>query len=99
MNFNRYRQPVYRQNGGPMMAPPAMAAPPPMAPPPEMPPELPAEGIESALTAQMSDNVGNAQDTTQLIDAIRGNSKPLQARYDELATYVGPRDAQVTPDK
>ena len=33
----------------------------------------------------------------RLIDAMRGNELPLQERYDELATFVGPNDAAITP--
>ena len=102
--MNRYRYPIHRQNGGPMVAPPPgiggppMAGPPMAGPPMAGPPELPPEGIENALIMQMSEGVSQAQDTTQLIDAIRGNNMPLQARYDELATYVGPQDASATPE-
>ena len=33
-----------------------------------------------------------------LINALRGNDLPLEARYDELAQLVGPEDAQATPE-
>ncbi len=46
-------------------------------------------GQEAAIDA--------AQDPEQLINAIRGNALPLQARYDELATFVGQNDAAITP--
>ena len=79
-------------NGGmPMMPPPEMGPPPggpPMGGPPPMgPPPMadtpPLEGIEAAFAQQMSERVDNAGNTEQLIDAIRGNDKPIQARYDE----------------
>ena len=46
-------------------------------------------GQEAAIDA--------AQDPEQLINAIRGNALPLQARYNELAAFVGPEDAAITP--
>ena len=33
-----------------------------------------------------------------MINAIRGNELPLEARYDELAELVGPEDAKQTPE-
>ena len=94
-------------NGGmPMMPPPEMGPPPggpPMGGPPPMgPPPMadtpPLEGIEAAFAQQMSERVDNAGNTEQLIDAIRGNDKPIQARYDELSQYVGQQDAHQTPE-
>jgi hypothetical protein len=41
----------------------------------------------------------DAADTPEgLINALRGNDLPLEARYDELAQLVGPEDAQATPE-
>ena len=56
------------------------------------------EGIEAAFAQQMSQNVDGAGNTEELIDAIRGNAKPIQARYDELSQYVGQQDAHQTPE-
>ena len=39
-----------------------------------------------------------ADDPKSLIDAIRGNAAPLEARYTELAGLVGEEDAQQTPE-
>jgi hypothetical protein len=39
-----------------------------------------------------------AEDPKSLIDAIRGNAAPLEARYTELAGLVGEEDAQQTPE-
>ena len=58
----------------------------------------PLEGIEAAFAQQMSQNVDGAGNTEELIDAIRGNAKPIQARYDELSQYVGQQDAHQTPE-
>jgi hypothetical protein len=43
-------------------------------------------------------NIDQADDSKSLIDALRGNEKPLEARYAELAGYVGEADAQQTPE-
>ena len=88
--------------GGPPMGGPPMGGPPPMMPPPMEGPPMggppPLEGIEAAFAQQMSQNVDGAGNTEELIDAIRGNAKPIQARYDELSQYVGQQDAHQTPE-
>jgi len=43
-------------------------------------------------------NLDAADDPKSLIDAIRGNAAPLEARYTELAGLVGEQDAQQTPE-
>ena len=62
--------------GPPPMGPPPSMGPPPMGPPPSMGPP-PMEGIEAAFAQRMSQNVEGATNTEELIDAIRGNAKPL----------------------
>ncbi|HCV01840.1 MAG TPA: hypothetical protein DG048_04255 [Pseudoalteromonas sp.] len=42
--------------------------------------------------------IDQAQDVESLINGLRGNEMPLQARYAELAEFVGPEDAQATPE-
>ena len=39
-----------------------------------------------------------ASDPKQVIDALRGNERPLEERYAELAQYVGQEDAAATPE-
>jgi len=39
-----------------------------------------------------------ASDPKQVIDALRGNDRPLEERYAELAQYVGQEDAAATPE-
>ena len=98
------QRPMFRQAGGPMMAPPM--APPPMAPPPSMDMasqqlqqmEQQTSNIGSAVAQQTLNNIDAAEDPKSMIDAFRGNEKPLQARYAELAGYVGEADAQQTPE-
>lgn len=103
------QRPMFRQAGGPMMAPPM--APPPMAPPPMAPEpsmdmasqqlqqmEQQTSGIGSAVAQQTLSNIDAADDPKSMIDALRGNERPLEARYTELAGFVGEADAQRTPE-
>ncbi len=105
--------PVNRANGGEMMAPPMppmaaeqmMAASPP-PPPPEMAMLEQAEAgataqgqeLGAAYAEQMMAGIDGAQSTEDLINALRGNDKPLDARRDELAGLVGKADANQTPE-
>jgi len=104
------QRPMFRQAGGPMMAPPPMA-PPPMAPPPMAPEpsmdmasqqlqqmEQQTSGIGSAVAQQTLSNIDAADDPKSMIDALRGNERPLESRYAELAGFVGEADAQQTPE-
>jgi len=88
---------------GPPMAPPPMG-PPPMAPP-QMGPEqalagAEAQGQEMGMMAAegVMQNIDGAQDYQSLIDGIRGNEQPLEARYAELGSIVGEQDAMQTPE-
>jgi len=86
----------------PPMAPPPMApppmAPPPMAPPPMAPPmagmqpELDPAILEQMLgsASQQMNTIDNAADATTMINGMRGDELPLEARYAELALIVGP---------
>lgn len=90
-------------NGGqpmPMMPPPM-----PMAPPPEAQVQMTedaaaqqGEMLGTEYVDQMMTGIDSADSTEELIDAIRGNDKTLQDRYDELANFVGERDASATPE-
>jgi len=95
---------VQKANGGgiaSMMDPAMMGmAPPPMDP--MMAQDLNAMenqgmalGQDLVVNAEMG--IDAAENPQQVIDALRGNQLPLQARYDELATFVGPEDAAITP--
>lgn len=65
-----------------------------------------AEQSTAQETAQMGSDyaqgvmsgIDGAEDFKSMIDSIRGNDMPIQARYEELAGYVGPEDAQRTPE-
>ena len=100
--------------GQPMpMMDPAMAPPMPMMDPAMMPmappPEAQVQMTEDAAAQQgemlgaeylegMMTGIDSAESTEELIDAIRGDDKTLQARYDELANFVGEDDASATPE-
>jgi hypothetical protein len=42
-------------------------------------------------------DLDQAKGPEQMINAFRGDQKPIEARYQELAQYVGPQDATSTP--
>ena len=108
------QRPLFRQMGGPtdmmpqdMMPPPPMGgapmAPPPMGVDPAMEAQLmEAENTGQQIGAQFSEdmmmNLEGAEDYQSLIDGIRGNQLPIDARYQELAGYVGEQDAMATPE-
>jgi hypothetical protein len=97
-------------NGGGVaaMMDPAMMAPPPMPMAPEgaIPAPVANElaameqqgmALGADIAMQQEAAIDSAEDPKQLIDAMRGNQLPLQERYNELATFVGPNDAAITP--
>jgi len=88
-----------------MMPPPPMD--PGMMPPPPIDPAMEQQllGAESTgqeagmqLASDMMTNLDGAEDYQTLIDGIRGNQLPLEARYQELAGLVGENDAMATPE-
>jgi len=96
-----------------MMAPPPgdMMAPPPgdMMPPPgdamapptgqEFDPAVFQGMLETAQTQfQGVDAAAENEDFGAMMNAIRGDEAPIEARYEELAGMVGPEDAQQTPE-
>jgi len=56
------------------------------------------EKVGEMYASEMMNRIDAAEDPKDMIDAIRGNEKPLEARYAELAGYVGEDDAQQTPE-
>ena len=73
--------------------------------PPQMGPEQALAGAEAQgqemgmLAAEgVMQNIDGAQDYQSLIDGIRGNEQPLEARYAELGGIVGEQDAMQTPE-
>ena len=97
---------IERQEGGPagpMMPPEAMA----QGPDPRMVQELEqvqrrnemvGEEAGAAFVAESLRGIDEAEDFEEFINSIRGNAKPITARRDELATYVGRADADQTPE-
>ena len=62
-------------------------------------------GIDPAQLEQMLGGMANqfgnldqAQDYAQVMNAIRGDQAPIEARREELAGLVGPEDANATPE-
>jgi hypothetical protein len=62
-------------------------------------------GIDPAQLEQMLGSMAGqfsgldeAQDYAQVMDAIRGDQAPIEARRQELAGLVGPEDANATPE-
>ena len=79
---------------------PEAAIEPPMMPGEAMAATLPEDPMRDTLAAVQQnlatlDEADNAED---MINAIRGNELPLEARYAELAEFVGPEDAKQTPE-
>jgi hypothetical protein len=105
---------IEKQEGGgigAMMAPEDMAMMPDEMPSPMMqePPMDPlaqdvlmareeGEKIGLDYLAETMGGIDMAANTEELINAIRGNNRPLEARVAELATFVGESDARQTPE-
>ena len=56
------------------------------------------EQLGLGYLAQTMDGIDNASNTEELINSIRGKAQPLEARVQELATFVGEEDAMRTPE-
>ena len=99
------QRPLFRQMGGPADAMPANQAMPPAPMPMAQGPdpmlqqaEAQMQGVGEQFAQQTMENIDQAQDVEGAINALRGNAKPIEARYDELAGFVGQGDAQQTPE-
>lgn len=90
-------------------APPPMAPPQPQMDPEmarqagvlektEMEARASGEQLGAEYAQNMMAGIDGAQSTEDLINALRGNDKPLDARREELAGYVGQGDADQTPE-
>ena len=95
---------IEKQEGGmvpetPMMMEETMVA----APEPAM---MPQQGqadpeVLGAVFDQLQgqvDNIEGSDDLEEMMNAVRGDVQPVEARRAELAEFVGPEDAQQTPD-
>jgi len=93
--------PVYMQEGGdPMAAGIASMTPPPMEEMPQVPEGVDPQMLEQMLTeasASMGD-LENVDDYEQMMNMMRGDEAPIEARREELAGLVGPEDAAQTPE-
>jgi hypothetical protein len=56
------------------------------------------ENMGERLAQDTLANINQAEDIEGAINGLRGNEKPIEARYDELAGFVGKSDAQQTPE-
>ena len=56
------------------------------------------EKIGLDYLAETMGGIDMAANTEELINSIRGNDRPLEARIAELATFVGEADARQTPE-
>jgi len=55
------------------------------------------EGMLTQYAGNM-DDLENAEDYETVINGIRGDTLPIEQRYQELASVVGPEDSQATPE-
>ena len=62
----------------------------------EVDPEVLA-GMFGQMETQMS-GIEDSEDLEGMMNAVRGDQQPVEARRAELASFVGPEDAQVTPE-
>ena len=98
-------QPMPQDMAAPPMAPSLMASEM-IGPPPELAMLEEAEAgamaqgqeLGAAYAQQMMEGINGAQSTEDLINALRGNNKSLDARRSELAGFVGQADANKTPE-
>jgi hypothetical protein len=97
--MNVYQRPLFRQAGGPVaQMQPQRAAPEVAVGQAEAEASAGMERVGIDYLAQTMGGIDAATDAKGLIDALRGNSKPIEARYAELAQFVGEQDARQTPE-
>ena len=108
--MNAYQRPLFRQAGGPAGL--AALPPPPPAGVGALPPPNPQALVDAAgqrassemesvgrdYVSNMMESLDGSENFKQVIDSLRGNSLPLEERYDELSEYVGEEDAEKTPE-
>ena len=95
------QRPLFRQMGGPAQPMPQdMMMQQPMMPPaePTAQAEMQGQAVGEEVAARTMGNIDAATDVKTAIDALRGNAAPIEARYQELANFVGERDAAQTPE-
>lgn len=92
-------RPLFRQAGGPAeMMPQDLGPEAAMLQQAEQQAAAQAEQIGAQYAQNMMASLDSAESPEDLINALRGNQKPLDARYAELAQFVGEEDARNTPE-
>jgi len=76
------------------MAPPAA----PQPAPEDMAAVQTGVGGIGEMFANLEQSLDSAENIEQMLNTMRGDNKPLQARFDELSELVGPEDAADTPE-
>lgn len=106
--MNVYQRPLFRQAGGPAQPMPSDMMPP-QAPPmsgqdmamveqAQQQGMMQGQDIGAQYAQQMMQQVDQAESAEDLINALRGNQKSLEARRQELGSFVGMEDASATPE-
>ena len=90
------QRPLFRQMGGPAQPMPQDMMMPPADPTAQA--EMQGQAVGEEVAARTMGNIDAATDVKSAIDALRGNAAPIEARYQELANFVGERDAAQTPE-
>ena len=93
--MNIYQRPMFRQSGGPMDAAPDVQS---QLQQVEQQAASDMEQVGADYVTNMMQSLDSAEDAEGIINAIRGNQRPLQERYAELGTIVGEDDARATPE-
>jgi len=82
---------IAKQEGGPIMPQEAAGQ-------VQMASEAEGQQVGLDYVAKTLGGIDNAEDVESMINAIRGNDMPIEARRTELAEFVGQDDAMATPE-
>jgi hypothetical protein len=82
---------IQKQEGGPIMPEEAAGQ-------VQMASEAEGQQVGLDYVAKTLGGIDNAEDIESMINAIRGNDMPIEARRTELAGFVGRDDAMATPE-
>ena len=105
-DLDQFFTPAEYQEGGPV--PPQKSGIGSMQQQAELPPDLISETEQQSAgkmeqvgqeyMGEVMTSIDAAEEPEEMINALRGNELPIEARYDELAQIVGPEDAAATPE-
>ena len=105
-DLDQFFTPAEYQEGGPV--PPQMSGIGSMQQQAELPPDLISETEQQSAgkmeqvgqeyMGEVMTSIDAAEEPEEMINALRGNELPIEARYNELAQIVGPEDAAATPE-